>query len=203
MSVSAETATHIHLWQKVDLIRKRNVFWTTVGILRTEICSLFLEIFTLKNDIWNTYGLFVFLLIASQSMPACSETYIPHANNMAHWVGAQGQAKLAKKSRKHAPLWRHPQKTQTTNEKNALNLQSKTCWIRRWFEQLSSSIGWRVVALQTFQKMQKSGERGTQRVYFLFFKRIIEVLCLFHLLWQRTHQVLILKFYLLSTDANT
>ena len=125
------------------------------------------------------------------------------SQKMSNLVGAQGQAKLAKKSRKHAPLWRHPQKTQTTNEKNALNLQSKTCWIRRWFEQLSSSIGWRVVALQTFQKMQKSGARGTQRVYFLFFKRIIEVLCLFHLLWQRTHQVLILKFYLLSTDANT
>ena len=159
MSVSAETATHIHLWQKVDLIRKRNVFWTTVGILRTEICSLFLEIFTLKNDIWNTYGLFVFLLIASQSMPACSETYIPHANNMAHWVGAQGQAKLAKKLWKYAPLC-HPQKA--LNEKIFLVYSQR---LAESAEDLNSSLAqtgesWRCKLFKKSKRMAHVGLRG-------------------------------------------
>ena len=36
-----------------------------------------------------------------------------------------------------------------------------TCWSRRWFEQLSSSIGWRVIALQTFAKiLAMAGLRG-------------------------------------------
>jgi len=42
---------------------------------------------------------------------------------MAHWVGAQGQAKLAKKSQKH-PHCRDitPRKPQTQNEINFFNL---------------------------------------------------------------------------------
>ena len=39
--------------------------------------------------------------------------------------------------------------------KKFFKLQLKTWWIRRGFEQLSSSIGWRIMALQTFQKLEK------------------------------------------------
>jgi len=48
-------------------------------------------------------------------------------------------------------------KPQIQNEKNLFNLQLKTCWIYRGFEQLSTSISLRIMALQTFQNMQKSG----------------------------------------------
>ena len=48
------------------------------------------------------------------------------------WVGAQGQVKVAKKMQKHPHLWRSPQ--QTPNQ------------IRRGFEQLFSSSGWRFMA---------------------------------------------------------
>jgi len=55
-----------------------------------------------------------------------------------------------------------PRKPQTQNETYFFNLNSKTCWIHRCFEQLSSPISWRVMALQTVSKLgQKSGPRGT------------------------------------------
>jgi len=45
------------------------------------------------------------------------------------------------------------------------NLNQKICWIRRAFEQLSSSLGWRVMdcyGIKTFG--QKSGRYGSKRV---------------------------------------
>ena len=74
---------------------------------------------------------------------------------MANWVGTQGQVNLAKK-RKYTPSCDViPRNAQILNEKSFLNLQFKTCWIHWGFEQLSSSIAWRVIELQTFQKLQK------------------------------------------------
>jgi len=59
-----------------------------------------------------------------------------------------------KKTQKHPHLWRPYQRTPNPKwKKKFYNLNQKTCWIRRWFEQLSSSIGWRVIALQTFAKI--------------------------------------------------
>jgi len=60
---------------------------------------------------------------------------------MAQWVGAQGRKKVAKLNH----LWRSPRKTPNENEKFFFEFDYKTCWIRREFEQLSSSIAWRVI----------------------------------------------------------
>ena len=80
---------------------------------------------------------------------------------MADWVGAQGQVNVAKK-RKNTPTCHDtPRSPQIQNEKHFFHLQFKTCWIRREFEQLSRLIAWRVTELPTFQKLQKSGARGT------------------------------------------
>jgi len=66
---------------------------------------------------------------------------------MAHWDSAQGQEKTAKITQKHPYLWRSPRKPQTQNEKRFFfNVNYKTCWIRKGFEQLSSSSGWRFMA---------------------------------------------------------
>ena len=65
---------------------------------------------------------------------------------MPRWVGAQGQVTSAKRTQKHAPLLRHPQETPNPNLKMFFNRNWKTCRIRRWFEHLSSSITWRVMA---------------------------------------------------------
>jgi len=36
---------------------------------------------------------------------------------MAHWIGAQGRVKVAKKTQKHPHLWRPPQRTSNTKRK--------------------------------------------------------------------------------------
>jgi len=41
---------------------------------------------------------------------------------MVHWVGTQGQVKLAKKLRKHAPIVTSPQKTPNPKRKFFFNL---------------------------------------------------------------------------------
>jgi len=72
---------------------------------------------------------------------------------MAKWTGVQGQEKVAKKKRKHPYLQQSPQRT--LNRKWKLfffDFKQKTCWIQGWFGELSSSIGWRVIALQTRAK---------------------------------------------------
>ena len=66
---------------------------------------------------------------------------------MDHWDNAQGQAKMAKITQKHPYLWRSPQKTLNPKRKKFFfDFDSKTCGIRRGFEQLSSSSGWRFMA---------------------------------------------------------
>ena len=80
---------------------------------------------------------------------------------MAHWDGAQGQAKMAKITQKHPYLWRSPRKAQTQHEKFFFPFDYKTCWIRREFEQLSSSIAWRVIRLQnSAKKVAHPGLKG-------------------------------------------
>jgi len=66
---------------------------------------------------------------------------------MGQLAGAQGQVKVAKKMQKHPHLWRSPQQMSNQKQKNIFfDVNQKTCWIRREFEQLSSSSGWRFVA---------------------------------------------------------
>ena len=66
---------------------------------------------------------------------------------MAHWDSAQGQAKMAKITQKHPYLWRSPQKTSNPKWKIFFfDFDSKTCWICRGFEQLSSSSSWQFMA---------------------------------------------------------
>jgi len=65
---------------------------------------------------------------------------------MAHWDGTQGQAKMAKTTQKHPYLWRSPQKSSNQQRKFFFfDFDYKTCWICREFEQLYSSIAWRVI----------------------------------------------------------
>jgi len=86
---------------------------------------------------------------------------------MAHWDGAQGQAKMAKITPKHPYLWRSPQKSSNPKRKNFFfDFGYKTCWIRRGFEQLSSSIAWRVIGLQSSaRQVAHAGLKGLRRVH--------------------------------------
>jgi len=72
------------------------------------------------------------------------------SQKLAHWIGAQGRVKLAKNTQKHPHLWRPPQRTPNTKRNTFFfKVSKKTCRIRRWFEQLSSSIGWEVMTEQS------------------------------------------------------
>jgi len=64
---------------------------------------------------------------------------------MAQWVGAQGQVKVAK----NTPTCGVPPRKPPSKTKIFFDFDYKTCWIRRGFEQLSSSIDWRVIGLQS------------------------------------------------------
>ena len=67
---------------------------------------------------------------------------------MGQWVGAQGRPNVACFS-KTCPL------CDVTSRKPKIvffDFDYKTCWIRRGFEQLSSSIAWRVIGLQSLQE---------------------------------------------------
>jgi len=65
-----------------------------------------------------------------------------------------GPGKVGHKNAKTPPLMMcPPENPKPKTKKFFINLNQMTCWIRRWFEQLSSSIGWRVTALQTCAKI--------------------------------------------------
>jgi len=53
-----------------------------------------------------------------------------------------------KGSQKYPHLWRYPRKPPSKTNNFFLNFDYKTWWIRRGFEQLSSSIAWRVIGLE-------------------------------------------------------
>jgi len=50
---------------------------------------------------------------------------------MAHWIGAQGQVKLAKKTQKHLHLWRPPQWTPNPKRKT---------FFSKWTRRLAESV---------------------------------------------------------------
>jgi len=84
---------------------------------------------------------------------------------MAHWDGAQGQAKMAKITQKHPYLWRSSQKSSNPKQKIFFCFDYKTCWIRRGFEQLSSSNAWRVRGLQSSaRKVAHAGLKGLKHI---------------------------------------
>ena len=82
---------------------------------------------------------------------------------MAHWDGAQDQEKMTKITQKHPYLWRSPKKSSNPKRKNLFfDFDYKSCWIRRGFEQLSSSIAWRVIGLQSSaRKVAHAGLKGS------------------------------------------
>jgi len=71
---------------------------------------------------------------------------------MARWVGAQGQVNSATRAKTCPHYDVSQRKTTMQNEKKNFHLNYKTCWIRRGFEQLHSSISWRVIVLQSSVK---------------------------------------------------
>jgi len=80
---------------------------------------------------------------------------------MSHWDGAPGPGNMAKICQKHPCLWRSPQKSSNPIRKFFFDFDDKTCWIRRGFEQLSSSISWRVIGLQSSaRKVAHAGLKG-------------------------------------------
>jgi len=59
---------------------------------------------------------------------------------MGQWVRAQGQVKVVAKIWKHALIVTSPPENAKLKTKNVFfDLNKKTCWIRKGFEQLSSS----------------------------------------------------------------
>jgi len=80
----------------------------------------------------------------------------------------QGPGKVDQKNAKTPSLVTTPPEVPKSKQKKIFNLQFKTCWIHRGFEQLSSSIAWRVIVLQTFLKLQKSGPGETYDVQHIF-----------------------------------
>jgi len=59
-----------------------------------------------------------------------------------------------------------PWKAQTQNKHFLFDFDYKTCWIRRGFEQLSSSIAWRVIGLQSSaRKVAHLGLKGLKTWY--------------------------------------
>jgi len=60
-----------------------------------------------------------------------------------------GSNEVGQKSLNLALLWRHPQKSSNPKLSNFFNRSYKTYCIFRGFEQLSSSIGWRIEGEQT------------------------------------------------------
>jgi len=77
---------------------------------------------------------------------------------MAQWVGAQGQVKVAKTT---LTCGVPPRKPPPKPKNVFFDFDYKTCWIRRGFEQLSSSIAWRVIGLQSSaKKVARAGLKG-------------------------------------------
>ena len=82
---------------------------------------------------------------------------------MAQWISAQTQVQFAKKSPTDASIMPSPTENPNPKMKIFFSILSwKACWIRRCFEQLSSSSGWRVTELQKVANSgQKSDPSGT------------------------------------------
>ena len=71
---------------------------------------------------------------------------------MAHWVGAQGQIKLAKKSQKHALIVTSPQKTPNPKRKNFVF--SSTGRLAGSVDALNSSLAQSAGELWSWKKLQ-------------------------------------------------
>jgi len=77
-----------------------------------------------------------------------------------------GPAKRRQNFQNMPSLWRHHQKAPTESENFFFDIDYKTCWIRRWFEQLSSSMAWRVKGLQSYErKVAHTGLRGSNNLW--------------------------------------
>jgi len=94
---------------------------------------------------------------------------------MAQWVGGPGKG-----SQKHTHLWRTPWNLPPKTRNFFFDFDYKTCWIRRGFEQLSRSIAWRVIRLQS----------SARNVAFAVLKlRQVSMLCHFCLFLSCVHGV--------------
>jgi len=75
-----------------------------------------------------------------------------------------GPGKDGQNNSKTSLLWRSPRKSSNPKRKKFfITFDYKTCWIRKGFEQLSSSIAWRVIRLQSSaRKVAHAGLKGYQ-----------------------------------------
>ena len=71
---------------------------------------------------------------------------------MACWVGAQGQVNLADTAKACPNYDITHRKPQSQNKKKIFDWNLRTSWICWGFEQLTGSIGWRVMVLQCSAK---------------------------------------------------
>jgi len=88
-------------------------------------------------------------VLASQSTALKTRFRVTNPKNLEQKNVRIGLAPRARQRRQNADLlslWRYTQRTQNPRrEKFFFDLKSKTCRIRRGFDQLSSFIGWQVM----------------------------------------------------------
>jgi len=70
---------------------------------------------------------------------------------MARWISAQGQLKWVENSKTCLLCDVTKRKPLTQINQFFFNRNKKSCWIRRWFEQLCSYSSWRVIAFKAFK----------------------------------------------------
>jgi len=78
---------------------------------------------------------------------------------MAHWIGAQGQVKLAKKTQEYPHLWRYPQRTPNPKRKTFFSIS--TTRLAESVDGLNSSLAQSAGELWRCKALPKSGRRGT------------------------------------------
>ena len=86
-----------------------------------------------------------------------------------HWIGVQSLSKLVKKTETPQLCEPLPGEPLTQIKYFFFNRTKKSCRIRRWFEQLSSYSGWRVITKKTSaNKLARAVVKGLRR-HFLDF----------------------------------
>jgi len=91
-------------------------------------------------------------------------------------------------------LWRHLQKPLPPKPKHFIfDFDYKTCWIRKGFEQLSTSIAWQVMGLQSSaKKVSRTGLKGfLNRLGGLTSNKLLTKMC-FNSFWKWKFLYLIL-----------
>jgi len=117
-------------------ILKKDVFQPRLGFGDAEI---FTNFWCFVHNFGYRYARKSFKVSKDVDFGLVSKKILNHNNSPMGWGPGPGKG-----SQKHSHLWRSPE-----NENLFFNLDYKTCWIRRGIDQLSSSIAWRVIGLQS------------------------------------------------------